>query len=167
MVASIKIELDDLEARAALAGLEARAGDFSPLFVQFGMLLEGSARNRIENSNLSPDGIEWPVSLRVKEFGGKTLRDSGELAASLTHQPERMQVVIGSNLIYAGVHQDGAEIFPKDADALGFRLPNGQFVTVGKVTIPARPYLGVSSDDAEDMIELTKAYLLEPIRAQQ
>lgn len=47
---------------------------------------------------------------------------------------------------YARIHEEGGEIVPVKAQALHFRLPDGTFATVKKVTIPARPYLRPAAD---------------------
>lgn len=144
-------------------GLAEAAMDLTPLMDQIGALLEQSTRDRIESTNVSPDGVPWPPSLRAEEDGGPTLYQSGALAASITHQAGPDEAQIGSGMIYAGVHQTGAEILPVNGKALQFQLPNGSFATVGKVTIPARPYLGVSEDDALGIEELTQAYFAESL----
>lgn len=161
------IQLQDLGVQQTLAGLDARAGDLSPLMDDIGAHLEQMARDRIENTNVGPDGQPWPVSLRAELDGGKTLFESGQLAASLTHLAGRDFAQIGSNLIYAGVHQEGAIITGKNGGPLVFKLADGQLVEVQSVEIPARPYLGVSEDDQEEILALTADYLLAPVRAIQ
>jgi len=52
---------------------------------------------------------------------------------------------VGATMEYAATHQFGAEITPKSAKALF--VPG--YGMLKKVKIPARPYLGVSSDDAK------------------
>ncbi|WP_425092005.1 phage virion morphogenesis protein [Tropicimonas sp. S265A] len=159
MAVTLTYELDLGQLRGAGDRLAAAATDMTPLMDAIGALLEQSARDRIEDTNTAPDGTPWPKSLRVEmNQGGKTLLDSGRLAASLTHIASRDQAEIGSNLIYAGVHQQGAEIRPTSGNALRFQLPDGRFVTVGKVTIPARPYLGASEEDEAEIRELTADY---------
>jgi len=134
--------------------------DMTPLMDQIGALLEQSARDRIEDTNVAPDGAAWPQSLRAKEDGGLTLFESGRLAASITHTADPARTDIGSNLIYAGVHQAGATIVPRNAEALFFQLPNGEYVTVASVTIPARPYLGVSDQDELEIYDLVEDFFL-------
>lgn len=163
----IRVELDDLEAGAALRQLNVAAGDLSPLMDVLGAYLEQAARDRIEQTNRGPDGVPWPRSLRAEVSGGPTLFDSGRLAASLTHEAGRAQVRVGSNVIYAGIHQTGGEIRPVAAAALRFQLPTGEFVTAGSVNIPARPYLGVSSEDEEEMLALTLDWLGAPLKDAQ
>jgi phage gpG-like protein len=162
-----EIQLDTLGVDQALAGLDARAGDLSPLMDDIGAYLEQMARDRIEATNVGPDGTPWPVSLRAELDGGKTLFETGRLAASLTHLAGRDFSQIGSNVIYAGVHQEGAIITGKGGGALVFKLPDGQLIEVASVEIPARPYLGVSDDDETEILALTADYLLAPVRAVQ
>ena len=161
------IQLDTIDPLNALRDLDVAAGDLSPLMDEIGAYLEQMARDRIEATNTAPDGTPWTPSGRVAEEGGKTLFASGRLAASLTHLAGRDQVQIGSNLIYAGVHQEGRTITPVTGDALHFVLPNGQHVTVGSVTIPARPYLGVSDEEELAIYDMVEDYLLAPVRAVQ
>lgn len=142
----------------AFAAMSAAGEDMTPLMDQIGALLEQSARDRIEVSNEAPDGTPWMPSDRVDQQGGKTLFDSGRLAASLGHQAYPDMAEIGSNLIYAGVHQAGAIITAKNGGALTFTLPDGQFVEVASVEIPARPYLGVSETDEADMQALAASF---------
>jgi phage gpG-like protein len=52
------------------------------------------------------------------------------------------------------VHQEGATIVPKNAEALSFRLPGNKWATVQKVTIPKREFVGISSDDAREIEDL-------------
>lgn len=159
MASLFKYEFDANHAVAYLVDLGDKAADLSPLMANIGRLLEASARDRIEATNTTPEGVPWPVSLRAQEDGGKTLFEKGRLAASLHNIPDRNSVEVGSNLIYAGVHQDGATILPVNGDALVFKLANGRTVTVGSVTIPARPYLGVSEQDAADIDKAVAHYL--------
>ena len=53
-------------------------------------------------------------------------------------------------MIYAGVHQNGMEIKPKTAKFLRFQI-GGQWSKKRKVTIPARPFLGINDDDMEEI----------------
>ena len=157
----LNINLLDLGTVQALDGLTDLDNDLTPLMDNIGARLEQSARTRIESTNFGPDGSPWPQSMRAVEDGGRTLFESGRLAASLTHEADRREARIGSNLIYAGVHQSGATITPTSGRALQFQLANGQFVTVGKVTIPARPYLGISETDELEIGELVSDFVSE------
>lgn len=50
------------------------------------------------------------------------------------------------DVVYARIHELGGTIVPRNGEALRFRLPDGTFAVVAKVTIPARPYLRPAGD---------------------
>ncbi|MDO5604798.1 MAG: phage virion morphogenesis protein [Paracoccus sp. (in: a-proteobacteria)] len=70
----------------------------------------------------------------------------------------RNSVDIGTNLHYAAIHQFGGTIQPKAGGALTFMLATGQMILVGAVTMPARPYLGISTDDEEQIREFVEIH---------
>jgi phage gpG-like protein len=59
-----------------------------------------------------------------------------------TVKPEGSSVTgtIGSDVVYARIHEYGGTIVPRTAKWLQFKV-NGQWVRTDKVTIPARPFL--------------------------
>lgn len=94
-----------------------------------------------------PDGKAWPESLRAKEKGGQTMRDTARLFQSFTYAATKASAAWGTNTVYAGIHQFGGEIVPTNKQALAFRLANGAFVMVKKVKMPKRAFLGVDATD--------------------
>lgn len=155
MAGRYQFDLDDLQVISAFDYAATASEDLFKLMDAIGRVLVNGAVERIGVTNVDPDGVAWPESLRVKEHGGKTLHDSGRLMRSITSAPESRQVMVGSNLIYAGVHQTGATIRAKTAGGLHFTLANGEAVTVGSVTIPRRSYLGVSRGEVETISGIT------------
>jgi len=151
----ISVSLQDLGIAEAFDRMAAGAEDMTDLMDRIGSVLINGTRDRIGTTNVDLDGTPWPQSLRVKEFGGKTLHLSGELLASVTSEAAPHEVTVGSNKIYAGVHQTGATITPKNGDALSFTLANGERVVAGSVTIPARPYLGISEAEGATIEDVT------------
>ena len=88
------------------------------------------------------------------------LFDQGILNASIHHVVEGSHAVRwGSGLIYAAIHQLGGTIVPKAAKALVFTGADGSLVFAQKVTIPARPYLGVSAANAAQMERLALSFI--------
>lgn len=132
-----------VEFRYDLSGLEAggrrleafleRAGDLDAVLDEIGGHLVQSVQERFE-SGTGPDGERWKPSIRALAQGGQTLVDSGRLRDSVTHKVEPGRVVVGSNLIYAAIHQEGGRA--------GRNL---------SVDLPARPYLGISAGDEIEM----------------
>lgn len=140
------------EVERALGGLLARFGDLTPLMERFGIVLETSTIERFDNER-APDGTPWLPSLRAKATGGKTLTDTARLKQSVRFIASPDQVEIGTNVIYARVHQEGATIRAKGDGRLKFRLAGGLgFRSPRQVVIPARPFLGVSADDQEELL---------------
>lgn len=85
---------------------------------------------------VSPDGRAWAP---LRSRSGQPLRDTGRLASSLTVEHAGLRFSVGTNVVYAPVHQYGATITAKRACGL-YSARQGQFF--GKtVTIPARPFL--------------------------
>jgi phage gpG-like protein len=60
--------------------------------------------------------------------------------------------------IYAAIHQFGGTILPKKAKRLVFTL-KGKTVFATRVTMPARPYLGVSAENAAEIERSIIGYL--------
>ena len=142
----------------ALREAARRAGDLSPLMGSIGLGLEGSVRDRFSETSLAPDGTPWPPSIEATIEGRRTLVKSGNLADSITCRADRQSVEVGSNVLYAAVHQRGATIRKKHAPKLVFAIA-GVVYTADEATIPARPFLGVSEEDGEMILEEATDYL--------
>ena len=78
----------------------------------------------------------------------------------ITEEASDSGVAVGTNVIYAAIHQLGGVIKAKTAKGLIF-TPVGENapVIVKSVTMPARPYLGVSAGDEEGIIEICRDWL--------
>ena len=151
MAVTLTAQLDLTGVSASVAGYAAAAEDLTPLMDMCGQLLGASTKNRINETNVSPEGVPWSPSFRSVFDGGKILRDTGRLADSITHIAGAQSVEVGTNLFYAGIHQTGGVIEAKAGYALAFAFPGGGFAVVEDVSIPARPYLGISEEDEEDI----------------
>jgi phage virion morphogenesis protein len=163
--------LDDQQVRRALIALAAFGRDDGVLRA-IGVGLARNTRERFDRG-VDPEGQPWaplhPLYEPLKRGPG-ILRESamrGGLQGSITSDVAGRTVVVGSNKIYAAVHQFGATIRPRNAPALVFRLATGQMIKTKRgsrpetqlvftqsVTIPARPYLGLSSRDADTVREV-------------
>ncbi|PIW54594.1 MAG: phage virion morphogenesis protein [Sphingomonadales bacterium CG12_big_fil_rev_8_21_14_0_65_65_10] len=147
-----------LEVQRAIGELVDRFGDLTPLMEGFGLTLESATIDRFDQES-APDGSKWTPSIRAREEGGKTLTDSAQLRSSITSIARSQSVEVGTNKIYAGTHQFGATIRPKSADKLAFQLPGGLgFRKVDQVTIPPRPFLGLSVADEEELLAQAEDY---------
>ncbi|HYW76729.1 MAG TPA: phage virion morphogenesis protein [Gammaproteobacteria bacterium] len=84
--------------------------------------------------------------IKREKLSGQVLnRRTGRLSRSIHSEPARREGStilgrVGTNLIYAPVHEFGATIRAKRAKYLRFKV-GGQWVMKEQVTIPARPYM--------------------------
>ncbi len=152
----LTLTYDDLGVRQAFDRLTQLGADLrSALFAPVGMALESTTVERFD-TNVGPDGEAWEPSLRATVTGGKTLVDKGHLRDSIHSVAEDDAVEIGSADIRAAVHQFGAVIHAKTGAGLNFMLADGLRVTVDTVTVPERPFIGLSTDDAGLVVEIAK-----------
>ncbi|TCS62583.1 phage virion morphogenesis protein [Varunaivibrio sulfuroxidans] len=144
---AIHIDTRDLTAiDARFKRLAARVADMTPLMDEIGSMLVASTIDRFENG-VDPTGAPWTPSIRALSEGGKTLINSGRLMTSVTHDPGRDAVEVGTNVIYAAIQQAGG------------RAGRGH-----AATIPARPYLGLSAGDEREIGHIVDDYLAEAIQ---
>jgi phage virion morphogenesis protein len=141
----------------ALSAMAVRASNQQPMWDQIGMSLVVSTQHRFEVGK-SPEGSPWPPSIRVRHEGGRTLVLSGRLMQSITYVASAHGVEVGTNAIYAAIHQFGGTIVPVSKPALTFKVL-GKFVRVQKVTIPARPFLGLDRDDESEILAIAADYI--------
>jgi phage virion morphogenesis protein len=127
---------EDLSKR--LAAAEKALVDFTPAMAAIADLMRSDAVIAFETET-GPDGLRWKPSRRAIEEGGLTLTDTGHLRQSITAVSDNRSATIGTNLIYAAIHQNGGRITPRSGRAL--RTPAGPR---GAVNMPARPFLGFS-----------------------
>ena len=118
----------------------------------FGSYLVAEIQNRFETET-DPDGQAWEQSTRAREEGGQTLSHSNILRQSMTYEHSASRLEVGSAMIYARIHQEGGEIKPKNASKLVFRI-GGRLIFADSVTIPARPYLGFTDQDEQELAHI-------------
>lgn len=154
------------EARRAFRALADAGRDPSPLADAMGQTLTESAVHRLAVTNKAPDGSDWPTSARSRARGGPTQYDRGMLAGSLSHRVGigGTSVTYGSPLVYAAQRQFGGTIRPKEPGGkLIFSTIDentGEDVTIvtDKVVQSARPYLGVSAEDEDELAGLAEDF---------
>jgi phage virion morphogenesis protein len=166
----IKISYDDTEVRRALLALYMRSRDLKPVLRSIGEYVMESTQKRIKAGGPAPDGTPWqalsPGYLLVKKGPG-LLRESGQLLDTLHWQLEGdAAVAIGSNKVYAAIHQFGGKtkahrIEARNGKALAW--PGAKHPVKGVnhpgSEIPARPFLGISAKDREVLLRKLKRAL--------
>lgn len=146
---NFSITVDDRDVRAALKDLLQRGESLRPAFMAIGADLVGSHEDRFPTQQ-SPDGTPWaPLSEKYKK--SKRKRDSGHpdiilvlngyLANNFAFKASDNELWFGPGEVakdYAAVHQLGSS----------------------QKNIPARPFLGLSSADEQEIITTFAEYLL-------
>ena len=110
-----------------------------PLFTRIGRVMKADTGMNFRRQQ-SPDGDPWePLKFRQ----GRILSDTGRLRNSINYDASDDQVIIGTNVKYAPVHQFGAVIKPVKKKVLAFPDGHGGTAFARQVTIPARPFIGI------------------------
>ena len=165
MAAQVSFDLKEVDSvRKMLAEAALDSNDRQRLLGSIGVEMETQTRERFDTQR-SPEGDTWKaLAQKTQEYytsKGKGHRSllvgEGTLRDNITSnvQEGASSVLVGATMEYAAVHQFGATITPKTAKAL--MVPG--YGMLGKVEIPARPYLGVSQNDAGVIVSLVSEFL--------
>ena len=131
----------------ALSKAGHKLGDTQALMESVGDALVSGTLKRFDAEE-EPTGKKWPKSKRAAKEGGQNLTDKAFLRRSIDYAATPEKVMVGSNLPYARIHQ------------LGGKTGKGH-----KVDMPARPYLGVSKEDMEEVRETMADFLAGAFKA--
>lgn len=118
--------------------------------------LRTSTVERFEEEE-SPEGKPWKPSIHAsEENGGKTLTQTGKLKSSIRKRVSGSGLAVGTNDIRAATHQfgDTRTIRAKNQKYLRFQV-GGQWRRAAsvRITIPPRPFLGISEADEQEIRE--------------
>lgn len=168
----IEIKIDSAKVTAALDRLARASANPRPALLAIGESLLESTKKRFETST-GPDGVRWQPNAAatylgiVRGFGkgnfGKSGRlnkkgaerisgkkpligESRSLSQQISYAVDGAGLHIGSPMEYAAIQQFGGKA--------GRGL---------KVTIPARPFLGVSDSDEQMIVDTVSDYLKNAI----
>jgi phage virion morphogenesis protein len=151
-MAGASFKMDFSRANNILGNAVTKISDRQVLSETLGEQLVSSTIERFEDEK-GPDGEDWKKSRRAEDEGGQTLSDKGHLKASINYEASPAAVAVGTtDKVKGAIHQFGGDIKPKKGKALKFKTSTG-FATVKKVTMPARPYLGINEEDIEEAKE--------------
>lgn len=161
---SITVQVQDDAVRRAFGQLEGLMHNTTPVMRAIGTGLVASTHQRFVTQT-DPQGQAWSA-LNAEDAAAKRktriLTESTRLHDSINEKAGRDHVSVGTNVPYAAIHQFGGTIVPKNASHLFFRI-GGRLIVANSVTLPARPYLGISKDDeamiAEKIFEFVERYL--------
>lgn len=151
MIDFIQVDWDDSKVVSALQKLQAAAGDVSPALLEIGEVLLKSTKERFETGT-APDGSQWAdnkPSTIAHKGRNKPLFDQGTLMREIHYELfGNDELAFGSSMDYAAMQQFGGT---KD------EFPNlwGD--------IEARPFLGVSDEDEEKILNIVERHLMSSI----
>lgn len=136
---AINVEINDREVLAALRRLLAAGTDMEPVFRSIGERMLINTRSRFVRQE-SPEGVAWaPLSpayrAAKKKNKDKILTARGYLFDTLRYQASASGVEFGTDRIYGATHQFGRD------------------------GIPARPFLGLSEGDRQDILSIVSDHL--------
>ncbi len=126
---SCQTDVEMASARNLLDVLLERLERLEPVYREIGEIITNSVRRNFEESR-SPEGKPWAPLKGRADRGRKPLMKTGRLASSIRERVGGESLSIEANAVYAAVHQFG-----------------GKAGRRGKAIIPARPFLGVRTED--------------------
>ncbi|WP_153768155.1 phage virion morphogenesis protein [Labrenzia sp. CE80] len=180
------ITIEDAEVNAVLTRVADAGGDTSALMAEISGAMLFSVQRRFETER-APDGTPWQrhaprtAKARLKRsrknapVTPKILRDSNRLYSSIISEASSDEAAVGTNLVYAAIHQAGRTVtqypqsrmvrfrkvgrqtrFARQAHKRAYDRP----VTYGArtIVIPARPYLGFSDTDQTEILAIAEAH---------
>ncbi|MFH0702861.1 MAG: phage virion morphogenesis protein [bacterium] len=144
----IEIKIDDREIKALLKKLAAKTENLRPLMKNIAGIMIDSVEENFEKEGrpekwtpLAPSTIKQ----RTKKgyWPGKILQMRGELAASITSKYDDNSSIVGTNKVYAAIHQFGGD------------AGRGR-----KVRMPVRAYLKLYKDDEFKILKTINEHLI-------
>lgn len=143
----IEIKLDNKEVESRLLDLAKRSENLRPLMKNIAGIFAYYTEENFKEQGRPDKWIDLAESTKKQRtktghYPGQILQVSGQLASSISTYYDNDSAVIGSNLVYAAIHQLG-----------------GQAGRNKSVEIPARPYLNLNDDDFEEIMDTVNDYL--------
>ncbi|MDP1316021.1 phage virion morphogenesis protein [Acinetobacter lwoffii] len=159
MAFAITIQADSSPIEAVLKQLGSFDSLKAQLFDEIGAGLVDSVQNRFLTGT-DVDGNPWKISWRAKLQSGETLRDTGRLMNSYTHNVLSSGVEVGTDVAYAPHLHYGATILPKNGQYITFAV-GGQYRKVKKSIIPPRTQLGLDAEDEVMVLDIVGSFIDE------
>ena len=143
----IEIKIDNKDIERKLLELAQKGENLRPLMKNIAGIFASATEENFKNEGRPDKWTELSEATKKqrtkqKKWPGQILQVSGQLASSISTQYDDESAIIGSNLDYAAIHQLG-----------------GQAGKNKKVEIPARPYLKLTDDNFNEILDATKNFL--------
>jgi phage gpG-like protein len=119
-----------------------QVGDRKPILEAMGVQLVSLTKRAFSDSSLRPSA--WPA--RTSGGTNSLLRKSGALWQSIRiTELTNNSVTVGTDRVYAAIHQLGGKITAKPGKRLVFSL-NGKKIFAKEIKMPARPFFPFTSN---------------------
>lgn len=164
----IEIKIGSDRVLSALDRLQRATANASPVMAQIaGVMHDAVEENFAQQGRPKWAGLKPPVAKRRE--GGMILQDSGQLAASIEPGSDSTSAWVGTNKVYAAIHQFGGQtrphvILPRNKKALAFGGRVVKKVNHPGSKITARPFLSLTPEDDDRILGKVGAYLKSVIR---
>ncbi|MFB6328949.1 phage virion morphogenesis protein [Acinetobacter variabilis] len=162
MAFAITIQADSSPIEAVLKQLGNFESLKNQLFDEIGAGLVDSVQHRFLTGT-DVDGNPWKISWRARMQGGETLRDTGRLMNSYTHNVLSNGVEVGTDVAYAPHLHYGATILPKNGQYITFAV-GGQYRKVKQSIIPPRTQLGIDTEDEAMVLDIVGSFIDDILR---
>ena len=154
-MAGASVTVDDAQVKERLQGLLDATGDLTPAWRDIGEYLMISTRHRFRDQR-APDGTAWAPLSPVTRKRKKKNKDlilvlDGYLRDSIHYEVSPDELVLGTNRVYAAAQQFGMPKGYAGTTKRGAPIPWGN--------IPARPFLGFSEDDRQEVLAILGTFL--------
>lgn len=167
----ITVKFNDKQVQDRLAEIIGRAKNMRPAFLEIGEDLVESTKQRF-SSGRAPDGTPWAANspVTVARFLGQTagnfkkdgsLSKKGQLRSGSKKPLTGETRTLASTINYQLKGAAGVSIGSPKAQAamMQFGGKKSEFPHLWG-NIPARPFLGISSKDRANILDITSSYLL-------
>lgn len=153
---AIIIKKDDSQVKEMLGQVEDRLGDATPAFKAIGEIGRTSVIRNFEEGGRP---VKWPEP-KIK-IGGKTLMRqgfAGGLAGSISYKAFVDKVILGTNKVYAAIHQFGF----KGLQKVKAHMRKGKKVKAHtrEMNMPAREYLMLQGEDWVEIKETLNDFII-------
>lgn len=142
----IEIKIDNKEVLTRLQELASRGENLRPLMKNIAGIMSTATEDNFKDEGRPEKWVDLSETTKkqrqkIGKYPGQILQVSGQLASSVSTAYDDNSAVIGSNLAYAAIHQLG-----------------GQTGKNKKTTIPARPYLKLTDDNFEEILNAVENF---------
>lgn len=152
----IQVDIDDRAVTQMLQRMIDAGQNPSTALKEVGLDLVESTKQRFQTTQTAPDGSRWaensPVTL-ARKAGNKPLTgETGSLMKEIHYQLISNDTLeVGSIMDYAATQQFGAKQGQFGRNKRNAPIPWGD--------IPARPFLGISTEDEQTILDTFNNYL--------